>query len=157
MKYLIVIYMTLILATIAKADEIEKEVDMLEQIVMQDDRIPAHGPDSPFRDSDIERTLKDGTKQKFDGDDYKIVPRHQKKKVVKKKPKKDDCGCKNRASLLVGHGALGNLRANGNRVETENGAVFGAQLMRDYREDGYHLLIQVQSNETVSIGAGFDF
>lgn len=111
----------------------------------------------PFQNSDIERTLENGKVQKFDGDKFKIVPRV--KKVVKKtkaKPKKK-AKAKNRTSILVGHGALGNLRANGNRVETENGAVIGLQYMRDFTEDDYHLLIQVQTNYTVSVGVGLDF
>jgi hypothetical protein len=42
----------------------------------------------PFNDSNIERKLKDGSTQKFDGNKYKIVPR-VKKAVKKEEPKKE--------------------------------------------------------------------
>lgn len=112
----------------------------------------------PFQDSDIKRKLDDGTVQKFDGNKYKIVPRHGKKKakpVAKKQ--KDDCGCSNRVSMLAGYGALGNLKADETSVRTENGLVLGLQYMRDFKDDGFHLLIQAQTNETFSVGAGIDF
>ena len=114
-------------------------------------REPSHSKDSMFRNSDIERTLNDGTVQKFDGDEYKIVRRHQ-KKAVEKKPE-PEVELRTRAAILVGYGSMGNLRQSGDRIETQNGPVLGLQLSDDVTEDS-HLLIQVQTNETFSLGLG---
>ena len=114
-----------------------------------------------FKDSDIERTLKDGSIQKFDGDKYMIVPRvkkKKKKKVVKTtKVVEKQKVYRNRLSFLGGYGSLGNLKVSGTEARTENGVVLGIQYMRDFKDDKLHLLIQVQTNETVQIGGGVRF
>src|SRR5882672_3381683 len=50
-------------------------------VVFAEEKAPA-----PFQDSAIERTMKDGTVQKFDGDQFMIVPRTKKKSVPKVVP-----------------------------------------------------------------------
>lgn len=158
--------------TVANASEaeIDQELDMLEQIFEEQDRELAHtaGPvvneaPKPFKDSDIQRKLKNGKTQKFDGDKYMIVRRRKytKKKEVKKAPVKAESH-RNRVSVLAGQSPSGNLDCNTTRCRTEREMHLGLQYMRDFNdstEDGLsvHGLIQVQTNESVYLGIGVGF
>lgn len=126
---------------------------------------------APFQNSDITRKLEDGTLQKFDGDEYKIVKRNQKpvkpkvkvikervevtKTVVKIKPPK-----KNRITLYggVGPNELDGRRLNDSttRVELDNEAVFGVGYSRRLN-DTLSLEVMGLTNETVLGGVGLEF
>ena len=111
-----------------------------------------------FEDSSIDRKLKNGKTQKFDGNEYMIVRRNSGKKKAAASPKHSDQD--NRVSVLFGKGPYGNLRDDGSNIQTDSGKLFGLQYMRtvDRGEDyDFHLLIQVQSNKTVSGGFGVGF
>jgi hypothetical protein len=78
--------------------------------------------------------------------------------------KKIDRTRKNHVSLLAGYGALGNLKetqeTNKTVVRTENGPVLGLQYLREVRsgeKSSLDLLIQAQTNRTISVGIGIGF
>lgn len=130
-------------------------VVLISQGAMADDKAP-----KPFDDSNIERTLKDGKVQKFDGDKYMIVRRGQ-----KPKPKPEPKACikceeprlkRNRLSVLGGSGPSGDLNKEGSRVSTEHEPFVGLQYQRLINEN-LSLGIQVQTNESVAGSVGWDF
>lgn len=129
-----------------------------------------------FKKSKIKRKLKDGSYQEFDGDNYKIVPRNQKRlqkaKVKKKirpvlireKKVPNNISHKNRISLVVAYGANGDLDcnsdSNGYRCETTQSLNLGIQGLRDFYSGddmSVHGLIQIQTNKEISIGIGLGF
>ena len=110
-----------------------------------------------FGGSKIERQLKNGKLQKFDGNKYMIVRKGSKRKVktftryVVRKIKR------NHFSLLAGRGPLGNLKISDLRVKTEQGAVLGLQYMRFGRSGGKSFSIQALTNKTLMLGVGVGF
>lgn len=129
-------------------------------VVFADDKAPA-----PFEDSDIERVLKDGKVQKFDGNRYKIVPRKKnddskpkvKTKIVKvtKKVVRLREPPKNSVSAFTGYGPSG-LDREGTTVRTERDIVFGIGYDRRINT-GSSLRVIGISNGTIMGGVGFDF
>lgn len=88
------------------------------------------------------------------------VDRIVEKQVIVEKTVVRKVSRKNSVNLLVGYGALGNLRETPEKVYTENGPVVGLQYMRVLRESNksqLNGLIQVQTNRTLSLGVGLGF
>lgn len=155
----------------AETAQLKEEFEIGEEVFSPDNRIPAHHVPTPkpFEDSDIERKLKDGTVQKFDGDEYMIVKRthsHAKKKqalpVVQYVDREVKTSRKRRISVFVGHGPTDNLEVirnnNGSAsVQNDTGMVGTAQYQQVFNEKGWNWGVQLQTNETVSIGIGKDF
>ena len=131
---------------------------------------------APFTDSQIKRTLKDGTVQTFDGDEFVIVPRKPKKKVTPVAPKAPEVKTveviktvevvreippkKNRVSLLAGAGPVEGLNRytapNTVTVESRVGAIFGLQYQR-LLTDKISVGAQVQTNSALLLDVGLDF
>ena len=136
------------------AQQVEKLVVVpVKQDIQAETRKLAHGPDSPFKNSNIKRKLKNGKTQEFDGDKYKIVPRHQKRKPA---PDFHD----NRVSLLVGEGPAQQLIVDEDGARTGRDEFLGLQYMRTVKRTAdyeLHLLLQVQTNESGAAGIGVGF
>jgi hypothetical protein len=111
-----------------------------------------------FVDSNIERKLKDGTVQKFDGNSYKIVKRGEKKKKTEPSVvlKENTIHKKNAIKLFVGHGPGDIERRSNTRVDLENKAFFGLGYQRMLNEN-FSVEINGNTNESYSIGGGFHF
>lgn len=163
--------------------EIEAETAQLmemfedgEEVLSPEDRDVAHvagehinTAPAPFKDSAIERKLKNGKIQEFDGDKYMIVRRRKYKKEPKPAPiVKNYKGesHRNRVSILAGESPSGNLNCNSTSCSTEREAHLGLQYMRDFTEAvdykdrsdfSVHGLIQVQTNESIYLGLGLGF
>lgn len=130
-------------------------------VSIAEDRAP-----EPFTDSTINRTLEDGTVQKFDGNKYKIVRRkrtnERKKrtekikvirttqKIVRIKPTPN-----NNVSLFTGYGPLG-LERSGSSVGFKRGVTFGVGYDRKLNYNSSLRIIGI-SNGTIMGGVGFGF
>ena len=109
-----------------------------------------------FHDSKIIRKLENGKVQKFNGNDYKIVPR----KPTRKKAKR----IKNHVVLLVGFGPQGTLTNQVNNgiaiISNKNSIIGAAQYIREvWHNDkfGVDASLQLQTNRTGLIGVGIGF
>jgi len=115
---------------------------------------------TPFQDSQIKRTLEDGTKQSFDGNKYKIVPRNGKRRPIKiikvtkkiyyKVPEK-----RKNISIHAGYAPVG-LDKNGNSARFVREAVIGLSYSQKF---GRNLRFQVMglTNKSIIGGLGIDF
>ena len=127
------------------------------------DRQIAGNKDAPkvLKDSQIERKLKNGKVQKFNGNDYKIVRRGSEpkpkritkiitKKIYVKQPQR-----KNSVMLYGGYGPTG-LEQEGNRVRLTGGAVLGLNYSRKLNVNT-RLGVMIMTNKSILGGVGFDF
>lgn len=131
---------------------------LFSSMAMAEDKAPV-----PFDDSDIERTLKDGRVQKFDGNEYMIVKRGTKKekpKVIVKTVTVKQKKRLNRISLLMGSAPNSHLEKssteNSAKIEHKHQAEFGVQYQR-LLNDRVSVGIQIQTNESVFGSVGYDF
>lgn len=116
-------------------------------------------------------TLKDGKTYTYKSEDMAVVKRNNidinaaalaEHKQIKRqiKEKKIVKNRKNRVYVLGGYGQTGNMDVSTNgqtyEVKHDMGAVGGIGFQRKVNEK-FNLGIQVQTNDTTSISAGFDF
>lgn len=111
-----------------------------------------------LKDAEIVVSLKDGSQAKFSANDWKVVPRIDKKKAqpVAKAEEKN-----NRISVLGGYGSLASLKksvdASGKAsINTREGIVGGLQYQRKV-SDRISIGAQGQTNKTFSLLLGLDF
>jgi hypothetical protein len=170
MKYLICLLIPIASFASERDCELQDGVCRVEVEKLQESQVSESTPQI-YRDSTIQRTLPDGTKMHFDGNNYKIVPRSQSKFVKKTevviiRPPSNVKRHKHNITLLIGDGPAADM----NRVVTgpttavvthENETLFGAQYSYDFLElnDSVDLNLtgQVQTNETFLIGIGASF
>lgn len=110
-----------------------------------------------LKDAEIKVTLKDGSTSSFSANEWKVVPRTDKRKP-KAIAKTEN---KNRVSVLGGFGATGSvsdrkLAATKTRINTNESAVGGLQYQRKL-DDRFSIGVQGQSNKTISVMIGLDF
>lgn len=155
MKYLLTLILLVPTLAMAETDldvELAQTIDELESRVVASEEVAP----KPFDNSEIERTLKDGKIQKFDGDKYMIVRRGQKRKPCPKCEKPEVR--KNRISILAGRGPSGDLNRDGRGIYTEHEPIVGLSYQRlGVMYDRLSVGIQIQTNETVLGSAGWEF
>lgn len=119
---------------------------------------------APFEDSSIQRTLKNGKIQKFDGDQYMIVKRGKKAKppvpvvvtkTVTKKIYLKRKAKKNSLMLHIGYAPDG-LEVHGRTVEEDRRPVLGLSYSRDIN-DRFRLQGQILTNSSIIGGIGFNY
>ena len=123
----------------------------------EDKKAPA-----PFQNSDIKRTLEDGTIQKFDGDEYMVVKRGKKrkplppviitqtKKIYLKRAKR-----KNNLMLHAGYAPIG-LSVHRYTVRAQRDVVLGLGYSRDFN-DAFRGQVQILTNGSIIGGIGFNY
>lgn len=120
-----------------------------------------------MRDGVIKVTLRDGKTYDFSLNDWKVVPRlgelapQEAPAQLAKKPAEEREERKNRITLHGGIGYNGglkvtNLGGGAFRVDPDRGFVYGATYARKISER-WSLSATALSNETYTLGVGFDF
>ena len=124
---------------------------------VQAEEVPAY-----LKDSVITVTLKDGKTYKFNGNEYKVVKRGSKAKLVPEvRPVVVQAPAPKRNRITV-HGGVGfdglntQLASNSVTIKQDKEPVFGLSFSRNFYKD-YSVSATALTNQTYLLGVGQDF